>query len=369
MFTKQPVMAKRRSGSCVTAAKTPLRRGAQIAALLIVSLFMTLPARAELIVLAAPITGDPYYAEVAGEIFDFHVAYAKAIKAPDRVLILTDASAYNRYAAVLGSENVLAVPMADIWARDFGPSNAKRPVYFRYTAAGQGGGHTGQDDADAVQIGLAELTDAADLSITATHLLNDGGNFVDDYAGSAVVSTKFLSDNNLSEEDARAYLQRVTGVDHVAFIEADEQGGLEHADGVVSFVDTNTLVINSYPEDPAYARQLRADLERGLPGVKIHEIVTPYDGSEIYDERFGSACGLYTNALVTPERIYFPQFGIPEDALALSQVRAVTSREVIPVQSSQVCQMGGGVRCMSWQLRGANADALLAYADSHRRQH
>lgn len=81
---------------------------------------------------------------------------------------------------------------------------------------------------------------------------------------------------------------------------------MEHADGVVSFVDTNTLIINSYPEDVEYAKQLKADLKRGLPDVKIHKIITPYDGSIIYDKQFGSACGLYTNALVTPQHIYLP---------------------------------------------------------------
>ena len=93
-------------------------------------------------------------------------------------------------------------------------------------------------------------------------------------------------------------------------------------------------------------------MQQSLPNVKIREIITPYDGSEIYDEKFGSACGLYTNMLVTPERIYFPQFGIKEDAVALQQIRSVTKRTVVPVQSSNVCHMGGGVRCMSWQVRG-----------------
>jgi len=329
-------------------------------------LAMTSPARAELIVLAAPITGDPYYAEVADAIFDFHVAYANSVSQHDQVLILTEASAYARYAEALGADKVLIAPMSDIWARDFGSSNPEQATLFRYTAAGQGGGRTGQEDADAVQDSLVELSDKAGLIIQATDLLNDGGNFVDDYAGNAVVSRKFLQDNGLSESEARSALQQITGITNVAFITADEQGGLEHADGVVSFVDINTLIINSYPEDLAYASQLRRELEQGLPGVVIHEIVTPYDGSAIYDERFGSACGLYTNALVTPDRIYFPQFGIPEDMVALAQVQAATSREVIPVQSSQVCHMGGGVRCMSWQLRGANAQALLAYAESRR---
>ena len=133
------------------------------------------------------------------------------------------------------------------------------------------------------------------------------------------------------------------------------------ADGVAAFIDPNVVVINSYPEDVAYANSLKADLYRGLPNVIIHEITTPYDGSEIYDARFGSACGLYTNMLVTPNRIFFPQFGIEEDKLALDQMRKFTDKQIIPILSSQVCQMGGGVRCMSWQLRGKNAKALLSY--------
>ena len=232
---------------------------------------------------------------------------------------------------------------------------------FRYTAATQGGGYKGQSDADAVQNRLVAYARRAGLEFRETDLLNDGGNFVDDGAGHAVVSRKFLRDNNLSESAGREALRELTGVRHVAFIESDEQGGLEHADGVVSFIDDNTLVINSYPEDPEYLKSLKEDLRRGLPGVRIHEIITPYDGSNVLDDRFGSACGLYTNALVTPHYIYLPQFGIPEDATALEQVRRHTRRTVIPVSSQDVCFMGGGVRCMSWQLRGKSAATLRAY--------
>lgn len=121
---------------------------------------------------------------------------------------------------------------------------------FRYTAAGQGGGRKGQSEADYVQDALAELIEAAGGVVPESDLLNDGGNFVDDYAGNAVVSRKFLRDNKLSEAEARKRIRTATGVKQIAFIEADEQGGLEHADGVVAFVGDNTLVINSYPEDP-----------------------------------------------------------------------------------------------------------------------
>ncbi|PHR56958.1 MAG: peptide ABC transporter permease [Robiginitomaculum sp.] len=315
----------------------------------------------ELIVLAAINANDPYYQPIAAKVFDFHLAYARKIAQYDRVLVLTDDISYMKYMKELGADKVAITPQLDIWARDFSLSNANNPMMFRYTSAGQGGGRTGQDDADAVQKTFAEMLETADLSFAESDLLNDGGNFVDDYAGNVVISRKFLRDNHLSEGTARQAILSLGGVTNVAFIEADEQGGLEHADGVVAFIGPNSLVVNSYPTDPAYAAQLHADLRAGLPGVVITELVTPYDGSQIYDQRFGSACGLYTNMLVTPERIYFPQFGIAEDQIALEQLRAVTSKTIVLVLSEPVCQMGGGVRCMSWQLRGENAESILRH--------
>ncbi len=317
----------------------------------------------ELIILAAPRNGDAYYADVANDILEFHAAYASAIiEHGDDVLILVDSATFAPYAEKVSEENLIVAPMDDIWMRDFSLSNAEAPVMFRYTAEGQGGGRNGQADADTVQETLAALLEEAGVAFDESDLLNDGGNFVDDYAGRAVVSRKFLRDNNLSERESRAVLRRAMRLDHVAFIEADEQGGLEHADGVVAFTDPNRLVINSYPEEPAYAASLKADLRAGLPGVEIVEIATPYDGSEIHDERFGSACGLYTNMLVTPQRIYFPQFGIAEDAVALEAMREWTDKEIVPIGSAGVCHMGGGVRCMSWQLRGENARKMRRWA-------
>jgi len=320
----------------------------------------------EFIVLFAPNFEDSYYASKRDEIMKFQVDFAKEIAKKDDVIILTDAAQFAEYSQVLDIENVGLEPMADIWARDFGTANPQRPIMFRYSAAGQGGGQRGQIVADAVQDDLVTLIGHAHLKLKTTDLINDGGNWVEDYAGNVVLSRKFLADNNMTEAQARAAIRRHTDAVNIAFIDADEQGGLEHADGVVSFVDENSLIINSYNTDPEYAAKLKSDLRAGLPNVKITEIVTPYDGSKIYDSRFGSACGLYTNALVTPTRIYFPQFGIPEDAIALAQIRSATTREVIPIDSAKVCEMGGGVRCMSWQLRGENAMRLKGYLRQRR---
>lgn len=317
----------------------------------------------ELIVLAAVPDSDRYYQGREAQIMDFHINYAKAIiEAGDDVIILAPDAQYRSYADALGEAHVAAEEQADIWMRDFTIANPQDPIMFRYSAAGQADEYGGnQNEADYVQDRFARIADKAKLSFIETDLINDGGNWVDDGTGRVVISRKFLTDNNLSEEDAYDRLREISGAKHIAFIDADEQGGLEHADGVAAFIDRHVLVINSYATDPDYAAELKADLRYGLPGVTLHEIITPYDGSKIYDERYGSACGLYTNMLVTPKRIYFPQFGISEDEFALSQIRGWTDKRVIPVMSSPVCQMGGGVRCMSWQLRGENAERLKRY--------
>ncbi|MBL4617783.1 MAG: agmatine deiminase family protein [Robiginitomaculum sp.] len=313
----------------------------------------------ELIILMSPKKGDTYYADMAEEILRFQLVFAQQIAAHDRVLVLTDQKNYSYFADSLGEQRVLISPQDDIWARDFSPSNTTDPVMFRYTAAGQGGGGIGQVDADSVQAVFESFVTTAGLRFAKSALLNDGGNFVDDYAGNVIISTKFLADNRLTENKARKLLLAMTGINNVAFIEADEQGGLQHADGVVAFIDENLLAINSYPDDPDYMKQLKSDLKRGLPNIKIFELITPYDDSGIYDERFGSACGIYTNMLVTKNRIYLPQFGIKEDVIALQQIRAMTKKQVIPVQSGTVCQMGGGVRCMSAQFHGIASEQLL----------
>lgn len=320
----------------------------------------------ELIVLIAPNSDDEYYAPMRDSIMKFQVDFAKTIAQHDDVIILTDASQFAEYSQAIDVKHVALETMADIWARDFGTANPQAPFIFRYSAAGQGGGINGQAEAYAVQEYLTKLTQSARLKYDNVDLINDGGNWVEDYSGNVVLSRKFLADNRLPESEAKTILRAQTDAVNIAFIDADEQGGLEHADGVVSFVDENSLIINTYDEDPEYAAKLKSDLRSGLPNVKITEIATPYDGTQIYDDRFGSACGLYTNALVTPHRIYFPQFGIPQDAIALAQVRAATTREVIPVNSAKVCEMGGGVRCMSWQLRGENAAKLAAYLRQRR---
>jgi len=333
--------------------------------LIILGVTMSKYALAELIVLATP-PSDGYYEKFHNKIIDFQIDYAKEIICnSDDVIILSSKELYSTYADEIGPEHVLAFPMDDIWMRDFTLTNPSgTAIVFRYTAEAQGGYTDAQQVADQVQKTFLGLAKDAGLKYKTTRLLNDGGNLVDDYSGNLILSTKFLHDNHLSENQARQKLMALTGAKHVAFIESDEPEGLQHADGIASFVDDDVVVINEYPDDESYARTIKSELERQLPDVTVYSIVAPYDASSTYDSQYPSACGLYTNMLVTPDSIYFPQFGIPDDKIAIQQLQAITKKKIVPVSSEQVCGLGGGVRCMSLQLRGKNAQRLIDYASA-----
>ena len=147
---------------------------------------MTVKLSAELIVLAAPHSSDPYYEDVLEDIINFQIAFAKKASRYDDVLVLTDQSLYQTYAKALGPDKVFINPVNDIWMRDIGLVNPTKPFFFRYTAEGQGGGKNGQREADKVQQTIKRLAISARLKFTSSLLLNDGGNFVDDYEGNQI---------------------------------------------------------------------------------------------------------------------------------------------------------------------------------------
>ncbi|WP_150463585.1 agmatine deiminase family protein [Francisella sp. XLW-1] len=314
----------------------------------------------ELIVLAAPISN--YYKKFKKQIISFQIEYAKKILASkDDVIILTNKSNMSTYSESLGKNRVLDFPMHDIWMRDFTITNPHKPIMFRYTAAGQGVSKNAQKLADNTQYQFLKLANKSKLSFIKTDLLNDGGNLVDNYYGDAILSKKFLVDNKLNISQATKKLLAL-GFDRVAFIEPDEPYGLQHSDGIVSFINKDNVIINTY-QDRRYTTKLKYDISNALPNVNISEIVTSHCESTTYDKNFGSAFGLYVNMLVTNNNIYLPQYGIDTDMVAISQMEKITTKNIIPINCAEISKLGGSVRCMSLQLKGENRDKLMRLAE------
>lgn len=310
-----------------------------------------------LLVLSAPSVHDPYYKSAFQRIVDFQIDYAKSILGNDNVVILVDEDTKPYFTGKVPEDILLVDNVRDIWMRDFTTVNPVQPVQFTYTWASM----TKKQSKD-VQKSFSQFADRYQIQRAKTDLMIDGGNLVDDYAGRVITTTRFMEDNELSYNEAKQELKTVLGATEVAILEPDEEV-LAHSDGMVSWVDKNTLLVNDYSKTPSFRTTVMDELKASFPTAKIVEVPVEYKTNPKGQwEGFESACGVNLNATVTQNNIYVPTFNLPHDQKALTIIKQNTSKKVIPVNAESVCPMGGSVRCLTWQVTGDNAEKLIQAA-------
>ncbi|OEK00918.1 peptidyl-arginine deiminase [Roseivirga sp. 4D4] len=310
-----------------------------------------------LLVLSAPSVNEQYYAPAFDLIVDFQINYAKQIMGNDNVVIIVDCQTKSFYEGKVPEDILITADVYDIWVRDFTTVNPLSPVQFTYTWASML-----RQQSREVQGSFSQLADQLNIVRTKTDLLIDGGNIVDNYKGRVITTTRFLEDNNLSYAEGVSRLKDLLGASEVAIITPDEEV-LAHSDGMVSWVDNDTLLINDYSTNPALRTEVMNELNKAFPGISIIEVPVEYATNPPGQwDGFESACGINLNATVTFNNIYVPTFGMSHEAAALRTIRENTTKNVIEVNAEGICAMGGSVRCLTWQLAGENAERLILAA-------
>ena len=310
-----------------------------------------------LLVLSAPSVHDPYYKSAFQRIVDFQIDYAKSILGNDNVVILVDKDTKPYFTGKVPEDILLVDDVRDIWMRDFTTVNPMQPVQFTYTWASMT-----QKQSKEVQKSFSQFADRYQIQRAKTDLMLDGGNLVDDYAGRVITTTRFMQDNELSYSEAKQELKNTLGAREVAILEPDEEV-LAHSDGMVSWVDQNTLLVNDYSKTPSFRTTVMNELKASFPTAKIVEVPVEYKTNPKGEwDGFESACGVNLNATVTHNNIYVPTFNMAHDQQALMIIKQNTFKKVIPINAESVCPMGGSVRCLTWQVTGENAVKLIQAA-------
>mmetsp|Transcript_14241 Transcript_14241/g.33618 ORF Transcript_14241/g.33618 Transcript_14241/m.33618 type:complete len:358 (-) Transcript_14241:339-1412(-) len=316
----------------------------------------------QLLVLAAPVRGvDRIYDRLYDDILRFQADFARAIAgAGDKVLVLVDRHAEKRLLKHGLPENwLLRWPMEDMWMRDFTMVEPYNPIQFLYTPQAQSGSAS---DARRVQSTFNKLARKAGLAMRNVPLYLDGGNWVSDNAGRVIVTERFLLDNRMDAAAAAQAIRQYTGASQVCILPDDDPDGLGHADGMAMFLDSSTVCVNK--NDEPMRSKVQQALRAAFPGINIVELPAMFDDQVLYPG-FSSSSGIYVNAPVTDRAVYVPMYGLPTDQQALSIIRSRTRKTVVPVAAQAVCKLGGACRCLSLQLTGRNAEALLQYAQGY----
>ena len=248
-------------------------------------------------------------------------------------------SAENLFSALsnCGEKFTLFNEAKDIWARDYMPIKTKSSKYvsFRYEPSYL---------ADNPQLRTNFKTDIAPhftLPVKYSNINLDGGNVVfSPSKAKAVITDRVFSEN--PEYDKNTLLSGLENLLEVEIIIipsliSDMTG---HADGVVRFVNENTMIGNASLYKNGYEQKVKM----ALKNHSISVVDFPY-----FDSAGISAVGSYLNFLETDNYIFLPIFGDVQDETAVKRATEIFDKKIVPVNINNIAKDGGVLNCISWE--------------------
>lgn len=227
----------------------------------------------------------------------------------------------------------------DIWLRDFMPVKTKSGKYvsFRYEPSYL---------ADDPQLRTNFKTDIAPSfkvdNLVYTDINLDGGNVVfSPSKEKVIISDRVFSENHgISEAELTAKLEKLLEASLIIIpsLKSDMTG---HADGMVRFVDENTVVINA----PLSPYGFETKVKKSLQNYGFNVIDFPY-----FYSKGDSAVGCYLNYLETEKSIFLPVFGVDTDNEAINKAKSIFDKTIIPVNINEIAKHGGLLNCISWEF-------------------
>lgn len=226
----------------------------------------------------------------------------------------------------------------DIWVRDFMPVKTKSGKYvsFRYEPSYL---------ADDPQLRTNFKTDIAPSfkvnNLVYTDINLDGGNVVFSPSNEKVIISDrvFLENPEYDKNTLLLELEKLleASVLIIPSLKSDMTG---HADGMVRFVNENTVVANA----PLSPFGFETKVKKALQNHGIEVLDFPY-----FDSNGDSAIGCYLNFLETGQAIFLPVFSVDTDNKAVQTAKHIFHKAIIPVNINEIAKYGGLLNCISWE--------------------
>ncbi|RZK07017.1 MAG: hypothetical protein EOO46_14860 [Flavobacterium sp.] len=191
------------------------------------------------------------------------------------------------------------------------------------------------------------ICDSLQLSRNLSNIVLDGGNVIK-WKGTVIMCDKVFRENpKISRQQLSAKLRELFQIDKLYFVPQEPKDTIGHADGMIRFIDSGTVLINDLSKEEAeFTRAFLIALDNaGLSYVQI-----PYNPYQ--NKSYSQANGCYINFLQMKDIIFVPVFGLNEDDKVLNQLENIfTNHKVIPIESNEIANNGGVLNCISWNIK------------------
>ena len=233
----------------------------------------------------------------------------------------------------------------DIWCRDYMPiqTESGKFIQFKYDPSYL----KGNKEWEASRSDVKEVCRVNGIEAQFSDINLDGGNVLI-CDGRAILSNRIFSENsNWDKEKLVNELSKLLECE-IIIIPAENDDMTGHADGMVRFVNRNTILGNKLADEYKYWRE---EMEKVIEQYGLKYIDVPFflpkDPKHPH-----SAIGIYVNYLEVNNLIVLPVFGRDEDKQAVDVLRqAFPDRVIETIDYNDVAQEGGLLNCTTWVVR------------------
>lgn len=181
----------------------------------------------------------------------------------------------------------------------------------------------------------------------------DGGNVVRS-SKKVILTKKILKENEgIEKNELKAILLKELDVEKVILIPHEPYDYTGHADGMIRFIDENTVLLNDFSQvSEAFERKIKQRLESN--NLK-YEILTykPYHKKNLWGD--DTAIGNYINFLEIQDLIIMPKYNLPEYVELNAQahqeiIKYYPNHKIEVIDCTDIATDGGVLNCISWNI-------------------
>ena len=237
----------------------------------------------------------------------------------------------------------------DIWCRDYMPvqTESGKLIQFKYDPSYLKGKREWEESRSDVR----EVCRLNNIDATFSDINLDGGNVLI-CEGRAIISDRIFTENPTKDKDSLiTELSKLLECE-IIIIPAENGDYTGHADGMVRFVNRNTILGNRMADEYKYWQK---GMQKVLETYSLTYIDVPFL-TDIKDSKHPeSAIGIYVNYLEVNDLIVMPMFGREEDTQAIEIIqKTFPNKQIETINYNDIAQEGGLLNCTTWVVRNPN---------------
>lgn len=240
----------------------------------------------------------------------------------------------------------------DIWCRDYMPvqTQSGKFIQFKYAPSYLKGNKEWEKSRSDTKEILEKNDFLQRIKIEESDINLDGGNVLI-CDGRAILSDRVFSENpERDKESLKTELSKLLECEIIIIpaLKSQNEDLTGHADGMVRFVNRNTIIGNERRADEY--QYMKDGLQNAIDTFGLTYIDIPYFEDKDRENPV-SAVGIYVNYLEVNNLIVLPVFGRDEDKQAIDIVqKAFPDRVIETIDYNEIAKEGGLLNCTTWVI-------------------